>query len=47
MKVVVSRKDYEDLARFIVDNIAEGDVPDTNDFADFAKDVSYAIEILD
>jgi anthranilate/para-aminobenzoate synthase component I len=40
-KVAVSKKDYEDLARFIVDNIAEGDVPDTKDFAAFSKDVSH------
>lgn len=40
-KVAVSKKDYEDLARFIVNNIAEGDVPDSKDFAAFSKDVSY------
>jgi hypothetical protein len=40
-KVAVSKKDYEDLARFIVDNIAEGDVPDSKDFAAFSKDVSH------
>jgi anthranilate/para-aminobenzoate synthase component I len=39
-KVAVSKKDYEDLARFIVDNIAEGDVPDSKNFAAFSKDVS-------
>jgi hypothetical protein len=38
-KLKVSKKDYEDLARFIVDNIAEGDVPDSKDFAAFTKDV--------
>lgn len=40
-KVAVSKKDYEDLARYIVDNIAEGDVPDRTDFAAFSKDVSH------
>jgi anthranilate/para-aminobenzoate synthase component I len=39
-KVAVSKKDYEDLARFIVDNIAEGDVPHSKDFEAFSKDVS-------
>jgi len=38
-KVAVSKKDYEDLARFIVDNIAEGDVPDSKDFAAFSDEV--------
>jgi len=42
-KVSVSKKDYEDLARFIVDNIAEGDVPDSKDFDQFSKDVSASI----
>jgi hypothetical protein len=42
-KVAVSKKDYEDLARFIVDNIAEGDVPDSKDFAAFSKDVSHPL----
>ena len=39
-KLAVSKKDYEDLAHFIVDNIAEGDVPTTKDFEDFSEDVS-------
>lgn len=42
-KVAVSKKDYEDLARFIVNNIAEGDVPDTKDFAKFSQDVSHSL----
>jgi hypothetical protein len=39
-KIVVSKRDYEDLAQFIVDNIAEGDVPTSADFERFSQDVS-------
>jgi hypothetical protein len=38
--LVVSKKDYEELAHFIVDNIAEGDVPTSEDFERFREDVS-------
>jgi hypothetical protein len=39
-RTAVSKKDYEDLAHFIVDNIAEGDVPASKDFDEFAEEVS-------
>lgn len=38
-KLVVSKKDYEDLAQYIVDNIAEGDIPTSRDFEQLSKDV--------
>lgn len=39
-KIPVSKKDSEDLAHFIVDNVAEGDVPDSEDFERFSATVS-------
>lgn len=35
-----SKQEYEALARFIVDNVAEGDVPTTAHFKQFSLDVS-------
>jgi hypothetical protein len=40
-KVVVSKKEYEALARFVVDNFADEAVLTAKDFAPFSEDVSH------